>query len=175
MPPHTTPSPRSSQTIILIIALFIIVLIIAFAVSVLPKKSVDVNEQNGKQTIQTIQKKLQVEVKKIDLAQAQGTNRIPLGLPSNIPIDIANIYDSYTAEYPSATQATVAYMTDRSINDAYNVYHDYMKKAGYVFRPNGENVQKGILYGALLNNDLSILITAKDTKTSVQISWFKRK
>ncbi len=175
MPPQPTLSPRSSQTIILIVALFIILLIIAFAMSTLPKKNMDVNNQNGTQPVQTVQKQLQVEVKKTDLAQSQGTNRIPAGFPSNIPIDTANIYDSYTAVYPTATQATVSYLTDKSIADAYEVYHAYMKKEGYVFRPNGEDMKKGILYGTLSNNDLSILITTKDTKTSVQISFFKRK
>ena len=175
MPPQPTSSPSSSQPVILISALLIILFIAVFAVSSLPKRNAEVNLQNENQATQTIQRQLEIDVKKIDLTQAQGTNRLPSGFPSNIPVDTLTIYESYTAEYPTATQATVAYKTERSISDAYKVYHDYMKNAGYVFRPNGEDMEKGILYGKLLNNDLSILITQKDANTSVQMSWFKRK
>lgn len=175
MPPQPTLSPRSSQSIILIVALFIILLIIAFAMSTMPKKDVSINQVENPNSPQTIQKPLTVEVKKTDLVNTQGTNRLPLDFPSTVPVDVANIYDSYTATYPTATQATVSYLTDKSIANTYTIYHDYMKKSGYVFRPAGEDVKNGILYGTLANNDLSILITPKDGKTSVQISFFKRK
>ena len=181
MEPQLQQPSKSSHSIILIVALFIILLIIAFAMSAMPKKQTQIVEDTQQPSSQTPstpapQKQVTVDVQKVDLSTKTGAARLPQGFPTDIPVDASNAVDSYTANYPAqkATQYSVSYLTAKSIKDTYNEYLTYMTKTGYVLRPDGKDLAHGFLYGTYQNNDLSIVITTKDTKTSVQITYLRR-
>lgn len=176
MEPTMPEQPKKVQSIIFIVALFVILLIIAFALSSFSKGPVKEPTPNTTTQAQT-QKTTEVTVEKVDLTKAQGDARLPKGFPADIPVDATGAFESYTADYPTqhATQYTVSYATQKTVKDAYDLYLSYMTKNGYTFRPDGKDAKNGFLYGTKDNNDLSILVSSKGTFTSVQMTYLVRK
>ncbi len=175
MEPTMPVEPKKSQSIVFIVALFIILLIVAFAMSSLSKKPVSEGTPATSQT-PTQKPKTEVKVDKVDLTTAQGDARLPQGFPTDIPVETTGAFESYTANYPTRnfTQYTVSYTTTKSVKDTYALYLSYMTKAGYTFRSDGKDEKHGFLYGTKDNNDLSVVVSTKGTETSVQMSYLKK-
>lgn len=169
--------PKKSQSLIFIVALFIILIIIAFAMMSLSKKPTGGENSSAPQTPTTKTTTTEVKVDKVDLTTAQGNARLPQGFPTDIPVETTGAFESYTADYPTRnfTQYTVSYTTTKSVKDTYALYLSYMTKAGYTFRSDGKDEKHGFLYGTKDNNDLSVVVTPKGTETSVQMSYLKKR
>lgn len=174
MEPTMPVQPKKSQSVAFIVALFIILLIIAFAMSSISKAP---KEGASGTTQPPVTKTVDYKIEKVDLTVAQGDARLPKGFPADIPVEIANIFESYTGEYqnPQATQYAVSYTTSKTVTGAYNLYLSYMTKAGYTFTPEGKDMENGYLSGNKDGNNLSVFVNTKDTKTSVQISYVESK
>lgn len=169
--------PKKSQSIVFIVALFIILLIVAFAMTSLSKKPASEGTPATTETPTTKTTKTEVKVDKVDLTTAQGDARLPQGFPTDIPVETTGAFESYTADYPTRnfTQYTVSYTTTKTIKDTYALYLSYMTKAGYTFRSDGKDEKHGFLYGTKDNNDLSVVVSAKGSETSVQMSYLKKR
>ncbi len=108
------------------------------------------------------------------MAEAQTPeSKLPEGFPSVIPIELANITESYSARYPDRglTQYTVSFTSFVSANDKYVEYEQYMRSEGYSVVSNAANFS---LYGRKENDDLSVVIGENNGETKVSLTFIDR-
>jgi hypothetical protein len=123
-------------------------------------------------------KKEDVSVSDVNLLTAEGAERLPVGFPSDIPVEVGGAYESYAMDYEDrgVKQYTVSFVASESFEAAYRLYADYLSQNGFiserdlVFR----NQNPETLYGTRDNDDISIVITQNDERVDVQISYLDR-
>jgi len=98
-----------------------------------------------------------VKVSQVDLSNASGTNKLPNGFPTDIPVELANITDSSTLSYPEHNTIlyTVSYMSTYPSEQLYAEYVAYLKQANYIVAqtlklPAQISIQAGSSKGSLL-------------------------
>lgn len=114
---------------------------------------------------------------KVNLATATTREeKLPPGMPKDIPVEITSARESYSADYPDLkyTLSTYSYYTTKSRLEMYNAYQSYMKSAGYTFYDGGDNKAETSLSGFKGNEELQILVLTWEGKTLVHINYKKK-
>lgn len=173
MPPEQNmgaPVQNSHKTLIYSIIALVILLVVVVFLATISKKS-----PNGKIDKPEVTKE-NVVVSKVDLNSASGKDKLPQGFPTFIPVETSDAFESYSASYPERklTQYTVSYKTSKSVADKYDEYLSFMTKNGFTFTRDGQNKVAGTLYGTKNGDDLLVVVSKSDDKTSVQISYLDR-
>ena len=121
------------------------------------------------------EQKPEVEVTKTDLNQG-GTSKLPAGFPTKIPVEIANITESYRALYANrgVTQYTVSFTSLKSRETLWNIYSDFMKSDGYKIDATATSKSAGQVSGDKDNDTLSIVISVRGGLSLVQINLLDR-
>ncbi len=114
-----------------------------------------------------------VQVTKTDIAKTG--SRLPTGFPKEIPVEEANIKDSYRAYYEKvkATQYTVSYISKSSKDSLWKVYSDFMNSKKYAVDPSSSR-SLGQISGVNGDDSMSVVITANSGVTLVQIVYLDR-
>jgi hypothetical protein len=173
------PPQISDKKITVIVILSMVIFGLACVMQVINKSGNAIPSTNTtNESLQTGFTKENVTVLKTNLSKSAGTSKVPAGLPNDIPIETANVTESYTAIYPDKgfTQYTISFITSRTVALTLSDYSSYMKKAGYTMMANiGSNKVHNYLYGTKNNNDLSVVVNLSNGKTVVQLAYLKRK
>jgi len=113
-----------------------------------------------------------VQVKQVDLNTANIKNVLPENFPPNIPIETEGIFESYSVVYKTqgVTQYTVSYISTKTKNLKWDEYSLFMTKENYKYQDT-TNKKDGILSGSKDNGLLSVIISERDNKTVVQLSF----
>jgi hypothetical protein len=117
-----------------------------------------------------------VHVTQINLAEASTpTSKLPAGFPSDIPVEAANITQSYSAVYADhgVTQYTVNYTSAKTKDALWAAYTSYVSAAGYALGAT-TNKSEGVLDATKGKNDLNVLITSHNSTSLVQITYLAR-
>ncbi len=115
-----------------------------------------------------------ISVTKTDVAQ-NGGSKLPQGFPASIPVENLTIKDSYKAVYSnlSVTAYTVSYTSQKSRDDLWTTYDNYMNSTGYVIDRDSSK-SAGQISGTKDNNTLSVFVSAHNGISLVQISYVSR-
>ena len=116
-----------------------------------------------------------VEVAHADLSSDSAV-RIPLGFPSNIPLEEQNIKESYSVNYldEGVTQFTVAYNSDFSREEILKIYSDFFLASGYTSGDGDRDESKGTIRGWRSGNKLSIAVSPYGEGSYVAINYIRR-
>lgn len=118
-----------------------------------------------------------VEIESVNLASATtGQEKIPPGFPPFIKVETMDVYVSYRANFidRSVMQYAISYTTDVPRAQKYREYLDLMTRNGFTFPDGGQNETTGTLQATKDNDDLIVVVSDKDNKTSVQITYIDR-
>jgi len=165
--PNSSMVPgKSNQKVVILIFLFVLLLGIFYFLL-----------GTGKNKQSTQQKTLEsINFTNIDLTKVEGADKIPKGMPQDLPLEINNVVESYTADYPvrGVVRANLTYTTERSVGDVYSEALLYMKNANYIFTDDGQNEENGYLSGTKNRSTLTFVVDSRDNKTFVQITYLDR-
>ncbi|MBX4198871.1 hypothetical protein KW800_01180 [Candidatus Parcubacteria bacterium] len=116
-----------------------------------------------------------VEVTKTDITQ-NGLSSLPVGFPSDIPVEVSNITESYRAAYQGKglVQYTVSYTSEKSRESLWNSYSEFMNKSGYTIDKGSSSKSLGQIYGVKGIDSLSIIISVRGGLSLVQINLLDR-
>lgn len=114
-----------------------------------------------------------VQVTKTDTSKSG--SKLPEGFPEDIPVEAANIKDSYRAFYEKvrATQYTVSYISKLSKDALWKTYSDYMNSENYTVDPTSSR-SLGQISGVKGDDSMAVVITANSGVTLVQIVYLDR-
>ena len=117
-----------------------------------------------------------VEVTQVDLNAENTEVRLPEGFPTNIPLEISGIFESYSAVYETqgVTQYTVSYNSSASKSAKWDEYNSFMTKESYAFDKNATSKSQGTLSGTKDKDSLLAVVSAKGDKTIVQLNLLRR-
>ena len=114
-----------------------------------------------------------VQVTKTDTSKSG--SMLPAGFPKDIPVEEANIKDSYKAYYEKvkATQYTVSYVSKLSKDTLWKAYSDCMDSdTDSVDSSSCRSVRQ--IAGVMGDDSMSVVITANAGVTLVQIVYLDR-
>lgn len=117
-----------------------------------------------------------VSVTKPDIS-ASSVSKLPAGFPTSIPVETANITESYRAVYNErgVTQYTVSYTSLKTRDALWDAYSSYMKGAGYTLDTGTTSKTSGNISGTNASNDtLSVILSSRSGTTLVQMSLLDR-
>ena len=114
-----------------------------------------------------------VQVTKTDISKSG--SKLPEGFPEDIPVEAANIKDSYRAYYEKvkATQYTVSYVSKLSKDTLWKTYSDFMNGEDFKVDPTSSR-SIGQISGVKGDDSMSVVITANAGVTLVQIVYLDR-
>jgi len=162
MPPENTQNAGNSKSIVLLVVVFIALIAVMYF---LMKDKPAIEETSD------------IAVQQTDLSSAfTPEEKLPRGFPSDIPVDTAEMIESYSAEYKDigATQYTVMYASSRPMEELYAQYLSFMTDAGYEFGDNGKNEEQKELIGTKDNDNLIVKVSTREGRVFVQISFLDR-
>jgi hypothetical protein len=136
---------------------------------------------NGdKQTVKTVEKTPagevnEIEVTKTDITQ-NGTTNLPVGFPSDIPVEANNLTESFRAAYQSRgiVQYSVSYTSLKTRDSLWDAYSSYMNGAGYAVDKTGTSKSLGQISGTKNGDSLSVVLSNHGGLTLVQINYVER-
>jgi hypothetical protein len=169
MPPEINPNKKSNKSVPLLILVAIILIALAY---ILLKGSVS----QTKPEVSEITKE-NVTVKNYNLASVQSPDaRVPEGFPNGISIETGDVEESYSANYhdKNLMQYYISFISASSVDEKYAEYETYMANSGYDFGGDPESDVHKSLYGRRDGDDLSVVLSLKDGRTFVQLSYIER-
>lgn len=167
------PAKKTSKSVFFLVLGFVLLLIIAYVMSS------SFSHNGGGSSSKTANTKENVQVQKVDLSSSQGNAKIPAGFPSNIPVETAGVFESYSATYPDhhLTQYTVNYTSASSLKDAFNTYNTFLSQNGYTTTNTIDEKTEKTLVANKGNDTLTIIVSnagGKTDKTSVYLTYISR-
>lgn len=150
----------------------IVVLILVFAFLLIVAVVMGKNSYN-----RPIRTKENVVVKSTDIkAVTNESDKLPQGFPTFIPVETKRTTESYAMNFPDRklTQYTVNYTTDKTLDQKYKEYTDFMSVNGFVVKPSTDTVSTKTLFASKGNDDLLIVLSAVGKDTTVQIAYVDR-
>lgn len=104
-------------------------------------------------------------------------SKLPAGFPESIPVEIANILESYRVVYNErgVTQYTVSYTSVKSRDSLWDAYNSYMKGNGFTVDTSISTKSGGQISGTNTAGDtLFVVLSVRSGSTLVQISLLDR-
>jgi hypothetical protein len=113
----------------------------------------------------------------VAVTNATAEKNLPTGFPSIIPVEKANITESYKAVYKNhnnATQYTISYTSKSSVAALWDTYADFLRKEGYVLDKLATDKNLGTISGTKGDNTLSVVLSRHDKVSLVQLNLLYR-
>jgi len=172
MPPGQS-NTSSNRDVISLVVVFLALLIVVYLIQGTFKD----NEKAADQVSQPEGTKENVIVRETNLNEVSGRERLPIGFPTDVPVDTSAIVESFSANYPDrgVTQSTVSFSSNKSQAALFSEYATFMTNTGYDFGQSGKNENLKTLFGTKDGNDLLIVFPINNSVTSVQITYVERK
>jgi len=104
-----------------------------------------------------------------DVSNLSGKEKLPVGFPDSIPVELDTINESTKMEFPErgVTQYTVVYSSSASSADIQKQYEAFFENESYVKNPSPKQVKNLIQLEATKDtDDLSVIIEPLATSTS---------
>src|SRR5258705_215550 len=120
----------------------------------------DATNSGPLQALQTVTGQ-KIEVTKTDITQ-NGVSKLPVGFPPSIPMEAANITESYRTVYKEqgATQYSVSYTSLKGKDTLWDLYSKYLADAGYTVDKNASSKAMGQILGQKGSSSLSVIVSA---------------
>jgi hypothetical protein len=101
--------------------------------------------------------------------------KVPAGFPASIPIEQANVTESYRAVYTehNAVQYSVSYTSVKSKDALWDMYNSYLKSEGYLAEQ-GTSKSQGQHIATKDGDTMSIVISTRGGSSLVQLSLLVR-
>jgi hypothetical protein len=164
------PSPK------FLVALVVVALILAGGwYFVMQPADFDAATEEGGQTDSRPVTHEAVEVTKVDTAEP-GISKLPAGFPSSIPVEQANISESYRVVYSErgVTQYTVSFTSLKSKEALWDSYNDYLKSSGYSIDSSLTAKSQGQISGNKEGDSISVIISLRNGISFVQLNLLDR-
>jgi len=104
-----------------------------------------------------------------DVSNLQGKEKLPVGFPQNIPIEIDSVTESIKTEFPDkgVVQYTVAYTSQASTTDIQKQYETFFETDSFVKKEIDNQVATLVqLHASKDTDDLSVVIEPKVDETN---------
>lgn len=157
----TSSHKKTGSTFVLIMGVILIALLVSYFSKVVGEKKYT---------------KDNVSVVKTDLSVAKGSDRLPLGFPEGLYVELDGITDSFVMDYPDkgVKITSVIFTTSKTTKELMQLYTDYLLNEKYAVQ-GGQNDEKLIdLSGEKEKAKISFVINLQGEKPSVQISYLER-
>jgi len=165
---------KKNKTLRIIIgALIVLVLLYVFVFSGSTRGTKDTSDESDSMT-----SPVDITLENVDIsATATDEEKLPQGFPVDIPVELANVTESYSATYEDAgfTQYTVAYTSERSMNALGDEYSEYLDSNGYTITDDTSGEGFVSWYATKDNNDLSVLVSYQSDTVTVTLTYLARK
>lgn len=105
-----------------------------------------------------------------------GANKLPAGFPSDIPVEMANVTESYAGQYQSlnATQYSVSYTSKQAAGTLWDSYSAFMSQSGYTINPKATSKSVGQISGTKNGDTLSVVISSHNGTSLVHLSYLDK-
>lgn len=171
-PPMPTPAKTSgsgAKALYWILALVVVIAAVYFLL----------NRSGGLVPAQQPQAKFtneNVKVSNVDVSNATGAAKLPVGFPTGTPVELANITNSSTITYPDkqAVLYSVMYMSAKQPEEIYANYAAYLKKANYALGPTVKTPNQLTYLAIGSAGRMYIVITPQGGGATVQVSYTVR-
>ncbi len=99
-------------------------------------------------------------------------SKIPDDFPTNIPVELANLIDSYTAFYKdhNSTLASVTYTSTKTKDNLWTLYSNFIKDNNYTLNTQLTDKAHYTMVASKANTTLTIVISTANNKSTVHIS-----
>ncbi len=117
-----------------------------------------------------------VTIKSVDLTQAIEEARLPVGFLKDIPVELGNITESNTLNYPDRKVVlySLSYTSIKSTTKLLNIYTKFFKANKYKVTE-AKKLTNGMVYSAAKDkSDINIMITLQPTNRLIQVSYVVR-
>jgi hypothetical protein len=107
---------------------------------------------------------------------SNGNSVLPTGFPSSIPVESANIKESYKADYTAhgLTQYTVTYISNKSADAVWQIYSEYLNSNGYTVNEANTSEKNGTIIGNKGDDEIDVAITTLDSGSYVQVGYLTK-
>ena len=141
-----------------LVVLLVVLLIVIAGGSVLFKKYFDGNTHE------------RVKVSKVNLEKAEGAEKIPANFPKDIPIQLTDVEDSTSSEYPgrNVIVSSITFKTLRDPRELFNTYKQYFETNGYLINTTATKEENGVLYASKKDNTVAVIISYADEINSAR-------
>ena len=104
---------------------------------------------------------------------------MPTDFPTDIPVENGvKVEQSYRLDYAGQKQLTIVFLSDKTVEENYSLYADFLKKQGWTVSNKYESPALSSLYGTKESNDINVTIsegaTIPEVKSQVSISVLKK-
>lgn len=170
-PPYMPPVQSKKTSVSYLIVAFVALLVIAFLLT----RGMKAPHKEETSLPEPTKEKVVVKATNLSLAKTDA-EKIPTGFPGTIPVETKNAFESYSITFPERkmTQYSISYISEKTPQEKYKEYLDFMTKAGFAFDKNGKNEAEGQLYGVKKGNDLAVSARTEQGKTAVKITYLER-
>ncbi len=143
----------------------LIVLLILIAGGITVYKQYNSKSKNKNVTIETV-----------DLRTAKGENKLPKGFPRDIPVDLSNVTESFSANYEDdkVLQGGFTFMSQQTKDEAYNSYLTSITNSGYILDTQNTNKEAGYILGTKDGSQISFAITEINNSVQIQVAYTNR-
>jgi hypothetical protein len=165
-PPMPGAGATSNSTPILLGLAVIVILIAAYFLWGSSNKQVGQNSFSSENVIVT----------PTNVATATGEGKLPVGFPTDIPVEIANITESATLSYPDrkATLYSVSYFSTKQQEEIFATYGKFLADNGYKITNTDKSAAHMVYQATKDKNDITIVITPQPNRIMVQIGYVVR-
>jgi len=119
---------------------------------------------------------INVSLNEIDISSVSEEEKLPEGFPKDVPVELSNIEDSYSAVYEDDgfTQNSITYTSSKTIAEIYSEYEGFMEDSGYEITDSSLASGVASLYASKDNDDLSVVIANVSGLSTVSVSYLDR-
>jgi hypothetical protein len=165
------PTKKKGVSFPVLIAIFVILFVIIVLMY---------GARNNKQSDNTVQlTEEKTVVYKGDTALGAAGTKLPEGFPSDIPLEAANLKESYRVDYVErgVIQYSAVYESSKTLDEVRKIYVDYMTKAGYVLKSTEPTTTGNYFYGQIGDDDFTVALSfdSNTRKTTVNLAFLDRK
>ena len=113
------------------------------------------------------------KITQVDLTASNPGSKLPPGFPENIPIK-DTVVESFRKVYEEygITQYAVNTISSRGFDEVWNEYAGFFDSAGYVVEV--EDKEEGVMEGRRGENELTVYILPRDSRSFVTIYYVEK-
>ncbi|PIP87401.1 hypothetical protein COW81_00435 [Candidatus Campbellbacteria bacterium CG22_combo_CG10-13_8_21_14_all_36_13] len=158
------------------ITLGVVVALIVFYFFIAKNTQIDTTQEDQQQEQQDVND-VEISLNQVDVENVENeADKLPEGFPTDIPVELSNITESYSTDYKDAgfVQKSLVYTSEKGVAWLFSEYEKFMKDNGYEITDSTTDDGYAYLYGSKEGDDLSLVFEGADGSTIVSVTYLDR-
>jgi len=167
---------NNNKIIFIVIGIVVVLALLYFFMPKGAPQNVDQTEQQQQVEEQEVNN-VDISLNQVDVENTENDiDKLPKGFPTDIPVELANITESYSTDYKDAgfVQKSLVYTSEKSVAKLFSEYETFMKDSGYEISDSTTDEGYAYLYGSKNGDDLSVVLEGSDGSTIASITYLDR-